>query len=372
MGQQDLAPSLDAWSVGLFMYDGVGSGAPGLSCGVDIAAHVAGGGDGAPHGVRLEAVVVPDGATFGDLLGVVEGGRVISPGAPEVGGEVGGACFPGEVVVCVLMWSRAGLAITTVLAGPAASVTEARTVALMTSMIPSMVRGLGRYATDFGPPPTAPATTAGPTTVPEPRLDIAAARATLAEFTADNPVGSSGPEVAGGLLCPTSTAAAITEAMSTAGLAPDLDPFLVSVRGSAIAAGLVTVSCGGDVIDALVQATAGVVPTYTPSLTVYDIAGVATIDHVLAERPGLVQIQTGTSEIGGALYGSPCDVASGSGTFCVRVWHREGFVVMFEVAGNARPDFDAAATSVITALIPIVVSNLAAHATWPTSTPGLG
>jgi hypothetical protein len=372
MGQQDLAPSLEGWSVGLFMYDGVGSGAPGLSCGVDIAGHVGGAGDGAPHGVRLEAVVVPDGATFGDLLGVVEGGRVISAGGPEIGGEIGGACFPGEVVVCVLLWSRSGLAITTVLAGPAASVTEARTIALMTSMIPSMVQGLGRYATDFGPPPTAPVTTAVPTTIPEPPLDIAAARATLAEFTAAHPVGTSGPEVAGGLGCPSSTAATIAETMSAAGLAPDLDPFLVSVRGSAIAAGLLTVSCGGDVIDALVQATAGVVPTYTPSLTAYDISGIATIDHVLAERPGLVQIQSGMSAIGGDLYGSACDVVSGSGTFCVRVWHRDGLVVMFEVSGNARPDFDAAATQVITGLVPIVVTNLATHATWPGSSAGLG
>ena len=370
MGQQGLAPRLDGWSVGLFMYDGVGSGAPGLSCGIDIPSFVGQPG-GAPHGVRLEAIAVPDGSALGDLLGVVEGGRIVGPGSDDIGGEIGGTCYPGEVAICVLMWYRSGLAITTVLAGPVASVTESQTITLMTSMVPTMVQGLGRYAADFGPPPTTTPTTAAPTTTPAPTLDVAGARATLGEFVAAHPVGTSGPEVAGGLTCPSSTATAIAHAMSTAGLAPDVDPFLVTVRASAVAPGLATVSCGGNVMEALGQATVGVVPAYTPLLTVYDITGVATVEDVLAERPGLVQLQADVPTIGGVLYGSPCDVASGSGTFCVRLWHREHLVVMFEVSGNARPEFDGAATQVIRDLVPTVVDNLSTHATWSAAPPGL-
>jgi hypothetical protein len=244
-------------------------------------------------------------------------------------------------------------------------VTERGTITLMSSMIPTIVQDLARHADETAPPTTTTPTTATPTTAPAPALDTAAARTTLAEFIAAYPVGTNGPEIAGGMTCPTSPPAAIGDAMSAVGLVPALDPFRVTIRGSAISPGLVTVSCGGDVIDALVQATAGVVPTYTPSLTVYDITGVATVDHVLAERPGLVRLQTNVPAIGGDLYGGPCDVASGSGTFCVRVWHREGLVVMFEVSGNARSGFDDAATQVITVLVPSVVSNLATRAAWP-------
>lgn len=372
MGQQTLAPRLDGWAVELFMYDGVGSGAPGIACGVDIQAHVGQAGSGAPHGVRLEAVVVPDGATLGDLLGVVQGGVVIGPGAAEIGGEVGGTCYPGVYAVCVLMWTRAGLAITTVLAGPHADVTQEQTVTLMSSMIPTMVQGLADYASTAAPPSTTVPPSSAPATTPAITLDLAGARATVAEFIAANPVGTTGPIGVDGLVCPSISAAGVGDVMSAAGLAPAVDPFAVTVRSSAIAPGLVTVSCGGDVIDALVQATAGTVPTYTPSVTVYDITGVATIDHVLAERPGLVLLQSNVAAIGGDLYGSPCDVASGSGTFCVRVWHREGFVVMFEVSGNARAEFDAAATQAITTLAPAVVGNLATRAIWPVPASGLG
>jgi hypothetical protein len=211
------------------------------------------------------------------------------------------------------------------------------------------------------PAPTAPAPTAAPGT-----LDLAAARATLAEFLAANPVGTNVATAPGAaLVCPGSSMEQIGQAMTAVGLTPNLAGFGVVVDESAIAPGLRTVGCGGDVVGALIDSMEATTATHTPLLTVYDITGFASFDQVLAERSGLTLLQSGLPAIGGDLYGASCDVTAGSATFCVRVWHRDGLIVMTEIAGTAMAGFDAAATQLITGLIPGVVNDLATRAHWP-------
>ncbi len=407
MGQQGLSPNLAGWAVDLSFYDDVGDGAPAISCGVDVEAHLDQFGSGPPHGASLEAMLLPENATFNDVLGLVERAVPIGPGSPDIGGEIGGACYTGELAACIMMWHRSGLVFTTILAGPAADVTQERTIALLTSMVPTMVQGLAAYAdatvpgtpttaaataptvpAPTVPAPTVPAPTVPAPTVPAPTvpvptvpvptvpvptsapapgaLDLAAARATLASFLAANPVGTDVVTAPGAtVVCPGSGPEQIGQAMTSLGLVPNLTGFRVKVEQSGIAPTLRTVSCGGDVIAALVDSMTATTTSHTPLLTMYDIAGIATLDQVLAERPGLTLLQSNVPTIGGDIYGATCDAASGTGTFCVRVWHREGFVVMVEIAGTAQPGFDQVATQLITTLVPGAVNDLATHATWP-------
>lgn len=439
MGQQGLSPNLTGWAVDLFYYDDVGEGAPGLSCGVDPEAHLDQIDTGAPHGGYLEAMTLPATTTFAQVLGVVDRATSIGPGAPEIGGEIGGVCYTGQLAACFMMWHRSGLVLTTILSGPAAEVTQERTIALLTSMVPTIVAGLAAYADTPTPgspttiaaaPATAaaattaatpvattavmtPATIAAASTTPLPSvppstlppstvpvltapapappvstanetpttaaaapttasaagsldLDLAGARATLAEFLIANPVGTDVVTAPGAaLVCPGSGLEEIGQAMTAVGLVPTLTGFRVTVEQSGIAPGLRTVTCGGDVIQALVDSIDATAPSHTPLLTIYDIDGIATLEQVLAERPGLTLLQGDVPTIGGDIYGASCDLTTGSGTFCVRVWHRDGFVVMIEVAGWAQPGFDQVATQLITTLVPGVVDDLATRANWP-------
>jgi hypothetical protein len=379
MGQQGLSPNLNGWAVSVFFEWNAG-GAPGIKCGVDTEAHLAQVGQGAPHGAIIEAMVLPSSATFNDVLAIAEGASIIGAGSPEIGGEFGGVCYSGDLAICIAMWHRSGLVLNTVLAGPAGDVTQDRAVSLLSSMIETMVAGLAKQANATGPggPTTiqAPTTAASPTTaavltstaptgvttVPS-ALDIAGARAGLAAFIASNPVGTNVLTAPGAaVVCPVSSVDGIAQALTALGLTPNTAGFGVVVDESAIAPGLVTVACGGDIEQALFDAMADPRVPHTPVLTMYDITGVATFDQVLADRPGLALLQSDVPGIGGDLFTSPaCDIPRG--TLCVRLWHREGLVVMTEIAGGFVPDLGAANTELITALVPVVVNDLARFAT---------
>lgn len=469
MGEQGLTPNLAGWLVDLIYYTDVGEGAPGVTCGVDIDDHLAQIGTGAPHGGNLEAIILPDDATFNDVIALIERATLFGPASPDIGGELGGVCYTGAQAVCVMMWHRAGMVITSILAGPTTEVTQERALALLTSMVPTMLQTLIDYAD--APPPGTPATAAAPTTAPVPvppapvppatvapvtvaptvppatiapvtippvtvpavsvpptsapatagsvsvpvssvpplvqgtvpttvaipttvggvgtatatttvptpastvptptsgSFDLAAARATLADFIANNPIGLDVGAGAGITpLCPGSGAASIPLAMTEVGLMPDMSDFRVKVVQSSIAPGLGVVECGGDVIAALVG-TDPAVPSHTPLLSMYDITGAATFDQVLAERPGVSLLQTDIPTIGGEVHGGSCAMPPAGadiGTFCVRIWHREGLVVMIQIGGTGQAGMDTAVTDLLLRLVPEVVDDLATNVNWPT------
>jgi hypothetical protein len=207
-------------------------------------------------------------------------------------------------------------------------------------------------------PPTTSTAPTSVTTVPS-TLGIAGARAGLAAFVASHPVGTDVLTAPGAaVVCPVSSVDGIAQALTGVGFTPNTDGFAVVVDESAIAPGLITVTCGGDVDQALFDAMDGLAVPHTPLLTMYDITGVATFDEVLADRPGLDLLQSNVPGIGGDLFSSPaCDIPRG--TLCVRLWHRDGLVVMTEIAGGFVPGFGAANTELITALVPTVVDDLA-------------
>lgn len=470
MGEQGLMPNLAGWLVDLIYYTDVGEGAPGVTCGVDIDEHLAQIDTGAPHGGNLEAIILPDDATFSDVIALIERATLFGPASADIGGELGGVCYTGARAVCVMMWHRAGMVVTSILAGPTNEITQERALALLTSMVPTMVQSLINYA-DAPPPgtpstvaapttapasvppvtaapvtvapvtiaPTVPAATIAPVTVPPvtvpavsvppisvpvtagtvpgqgpvssvPPLvqgtvpatvavpptaggvsttttttgptptstvstptsgsfDLVAARATLADFVASNPIGLDVGAGAGITpLCPGSGVASIPLAMTEVGLVPEMSDFRVKVVQSGIAPGLGVVECGGDVIAALVG-TDPSVPSHTPLLAMYDITGAATFDQVLAERPGVTLVQSDIPTIGGEIYGGGCAMAPAGvdiGTFCVRIWHREGLVVMIQIGGTGQAGLDTAVTDLLIRLVPEVVNDLATNVNWPT------
>jgi hypothetical protein len=158
MGEQGLSPNLDGWAVKVFFEWGAG-GAPGIKCGVDIESHLAQVGRGAPHGAIIEALALPTSASFADVLAIAEGAAIIGPGDPQIGGEFGGVCHPGELAICVAMWHRSGLVLNVVLAGPAADVNQTRTVSLLGSMVETIVAGLVEQASAPASAPAVPETT---------------------------------------------------------------------------------------------------------------------------------------------------------------------------------------------------------------------
>ena len=166
MGQQGLSPNLNGWAVNVFFEWNIG-GAPGIQCGVDTQAHLDQVGQGAPHGAIIEAIVLSSSRTFNDVLALAEGAAIIGAGGPEIGGEIGGACYSGDLAICIAMWHRSGLVLNTVLAGPATDVTQARAVSLLSSMIETMLAGLAEHgigSAPAGPTTIATATTAAPPT----------------------------------------------------------------------------------------------------------------------------------------------------------------------------------------------------------------
>ena len=177
MGQQGLSPNLNGWRVSVFFEWNVG-GAPGIKCGVDTEAHLDQVGQGAPHGAILEAMVLPSSATFNDVLAIAEGATIIGAGGPEIGGEIGGVCYSGDLAICIAMWHRSGLVLNAVLAGPAADVTQDRAVSLLSSMIETMVAGLSEHAN--WTVPSAPTTIAAPTTAASPTTPAVAVSTTTA------------------------------------------------------------------------------------------------------------------------------------------------------------------------------------------------
>jgi len=118
MGEQGLMPNLAGWLVDLIYYTDVGEGAPGVTCGVDIDEHLAQIDTGAPHGGNLEAIILPDDATFSDVIALIERATLFGPASPDIGGELGGVCYTGARAVCVMMWHRAGMVVTSMPAGP--------------------------------------------------------------------------------------------------------------------------------------------------------------------------------------------------------------------------------------------------------------
>lgn len=456
MGQQGLTANLAGWFVDLVYYTDIGSGAPGVTCGIDIDAHLDQIGTGPPHGGNIEAIVLPDDSTFNDVLALIERATLFGPGPADIGGELGGVCYSGDRSICIVMWHRAGMVITGILAGPSAEVTQDRAVALLTSMVPTTVQSLIDYADLPAPgasttvasptvpaatvapatvpaatatsatvaPPTVPPTTAAPVTpttvalptIPPPTVppatvapttaspvtvpvasvpvstipplvqptappgptsapttppgpvDVSAARTTLADFIANNPIGTDVGAGAGITPpCPGSGDVSMSLAMTEVGLLPNMADYRVKVVESGIAPGLGVVACGGDVITALVAADPAV-PSHTPLLSMYDITGSATFDQVLAERPGVTLLQSNIPTIGGEIYGGDCGLPPADisvGTFCVRIWHREGLVIMIEVGGTGQADMDAAVTDVLLTLVPEVVNDLATNASWP-------
>ena len=169
MGQQGLSPNLNGYAVHIFVEWNVG-GAPGIQCGVETEAHLAQVGQGAPHGAIIEALVLSSSRTFNDVLALAEGAAIIGPGSPEIGGEIGGVCYSGDLAVCIAVWHRSGLVLSTALAGPVADVTQDRAVSLLSSMVETMVAGLAEHAewTVPGAPTTIPA----PTTAASPTIGI--------------------------------------------------------------------------------------------------------------------------------------------------------------------------------------------------------
>ena len=144
-GQQGLSPNLNGWAVSVFFEWNV-NGAPGIRCGVDTEAHLAQVGQGAPYGAVVEAMVLPSSVVFDDILAIADGAAIIGPGSPEIGGEIGGVCYSGDLAYCIAMWHRSGLVLDIVLAGPKAGVTQDRAVSLLSSMIETMVVGLAEHA----------------------------------------------------------------------------------------------------------------------------------------------------------------------------------------------------------------------------------
>jgi hypothetical protein len=370
MGQQGLSPNLNGWKVSVF-FDRNTGGAPGITCGVDTEAHLAQVGQSAPHGAVIEALALPPTATFNDFVAIAEGAAIIGAGGPDIGGEIAGVCYTGDLAVCIAMWHRGGLVLDAVLAGPTADVTQDRVVSLLSSMIETMVTGLAEHASGAPlgvpigqAPTTAPTTAATPTTAAVPAVpsafDIAGARAGLAAFIASNQVGTDVLTAPGAeVVCPVSSVDGIVQLLTEVGLTPNTNGFAVTVEESEIAPGLITVSCGSDVDQAFMDAINGFTAPHTLLLTMYDVTGVTTFDQVLADRPGLELVQSDVPGIGGEIFGSGfCDIASGRNTLCVRIWHREGLVVMTVIAGASVPGFGAANTRLITALVPVVVADL--------------
>ena len=106
----------------------------------------------------------------------------------------------------------------------------------------------------------------------------------------------------------------------------------------------------------------------TALLSMYDITGVATFAQVLGERPGVTLLQSDIPTIGGEIYGGDCALPPADlsmGAFCVRIWHREGLIVMIEVGGTGQAGMGTGLTDVLFALIPQVVDDLATNASWP-------
>jgi len=189
MSQQGFAPTQSGYSVSLFREDDATTGTTGVQCGVDLETSMAAPDPAAPHAVILDAFNPPEGMTIQDFA-TAFGASVLGPGAADVGGDLTGFCgaISGQPV-CIVGWLRQPLVVEIGVGGP--GVTLDATVAMLNAMLPSIVESLAAFE------PSVSATTVVPTTLPGVSVPptvapttAAAAKATLADFIAANPLGT--------------------------------------------------------------------------------------------------------------------------------------------------------------------------------------
>ncbi len=200
MGQQGFTPNLSTFAVDVYYEDEVGEGYPGIDCGADISA--AENPDPAmPHYPVVGAAYLSDDITFQAYLDQLDG-TVLTPAVadPNLGGEVGGLCTAGRI--CWLNWHRGSLVVSLIVAGgTGGDIDQARSEALLLSMVPTVVDNLIASIDTSDPV----ATTTPPTVVAADRAadgdsDDRAQRDPGAHAAADRAGNRSGPRRVGAIV----------------------------------------------------------------------------------------------------------------------------------------------------------------------------
>lgn len=156
--QQAYTPNFTGFAVDVYYDDEVGEGYPGVDCISQIEDAITPD-PVAPHYPAVGAAYLPDGVTFADFLTTFEDQAILTPSVPGIAGQVGGVCISS---FCYLHWNRGTLVVSVLVAGGSGDITQAKTEAMLTAMVPEVVANL-KASLATGAPIPGSTTTSSPT-----------------------------------------------------------------------------------------------------------------------------------------------------------------------------------------------------------------